>query len=95
MAEIKELISFICRLEWDKNVHWGKNQLSMFKEIKGILGNRYGLTIYFDKEAKVWVIHDPDKELVTQGRTEQEAIESWIDGAILLIQTYRDIQEGK
>ncbi|KKK51987.1 hypothetical protein LCGC14_3109460 [marine sediment metagenome] len=57
--------------------------------------HRYGLIIYFDREARVWVICDPDKELVTQGRTKQEAIEAWIDGAILLIQTYRDIQVGK
>lgn len=57
------------------------------------MSGKYGLIIYFDEEAKVWVIHDPDKELMTQGRTEQEAIESWIDGAILLIKTYRDLKE--
>ncbi len=69
-----------------------KEDVAMFLEIKVIMRNTYGLTIYYDKEAKVYVIHDKDKELMTQGKTEQEAIASWIDGAILLIKTYRDMK---
>ena len=53
----------------------------------------YGLAVHFDGDAKVFVIRDNDKELMTQGRTVTEAIKSWVDGAILLIKSYRDIQE--
>lgn len=75
-------------------VDWPKFRAAL-REIREVLKNRYGLILSFDKEAKAWAVYDPDKELATQGRTEQEAIESWIDGAILLIKTYRDIQAEK